>query len=269
MKTILCYGAICADYELTVPRLPTAGTGVHVTAARWLAGGNALNEALALRSWGMRPQLWGDVLGTEAAGATVLAALQAADLTAAVQVAADAVTPICHVLVTPDGERTILALRAGTRALAPDDAALAAAEIVSVARYGLQTLEVITRARALNRLVVVGDVRTADDPAAQAADVIVTSAAELGPDAAARMAELQAVRGAAVVVSDGPRAVRLLTPDGVMLTQEPPQRDWRSTRGAGDRLRGALVRGLALGWDWAANLRAALRDVVPEDEGSQ
>jgi sugar/nucleoside kinase (ribokinase family) len=170
MKTILCYGAICADYELTVPRLPTAGTGVHVTAARWLAGGNALNEALALRSWGMRPQLWGDVLGTEAAGATVLAALQAADLTAAVQVAADAVTPICHVLVTPDGERTILALRAGTRALVPDDAALAAAEIVSVARYGLQTLEVITRARALNRLVVVGDVRTADDPAAQAAN---------------------------------------------------------------------------------------------------
>jgi sugar/nucleoside kinase (ribokinase family) len=267
MKTILCYGAICADYELTVPRLPTAGTGVHVTAARWLAGGNALNEALALRSWGLRPQLWGDVLGCEPAAATVLAALQAAELTATVQTAADAVTPVCHVLVTPDGERTILALRAGTRALVPDDAALQAADIVSVARYGLQTLEVIARARALNRQVVVGDVRSADDPAAAAADVIVTSAAELGPDVAARMAELQAVRGATIVVSDGPSAVRLLTADGGLVMQEPPQRDWRSTRGAGDRLRAALVRGLALGWDWRTNLTAALRDVVPTDEG--
>lgn len=267
MKTILCYGAICADYELTLPQLPQAGRGVHVQAAQWRAGGNALNEALALCSWGLQPRLFGDIIGTDAAGELLLTALRAADLAADVSCSADAVTPVCHVLITPDGERTILAFRQGTRAQLPTDADLAAADIVSVARYGLQTTDVILRARALQRTVVVGDVHDLQDAAAQAADVLICSAAELGPDVAARMTALHGLRGATVLVSDGPRPLRVLTADGRRFELTPPQRDWRNTTGAGDRLRGAIVRGMALGMDWPQTMTAALQDVQPRAGG--
>lgn len=260
MHDVFCYGAICADLRLYLPRFPQPGDGVHVPESRWRPGGNALNEARALLGWGARVALAGDDLGADPAGDLVAAELEALGLAGRVRRDAAARTPICHILITPDGQRTILALRAPQPPPAlPALADLAAARIVSLARYGPPGIpEVAELARRAGRPLVVGDVAAPDDPLAAHADVIVTSAETLArrrPDRApeSQIADLHAVRGAAVALSDGPRAARVIwgDADGTHVADfQPPAVAARDTTGAGDIFRAGVAWGLLQRWPW-------------------
>jgi sugar/nucleoside kinase (ribokinase family) len=95
--------------------------------------------------------------------------------------------------------------------------------------------------------------------------VIVTSAELLAQaserDIAAHMAALHAVRGAAVIVTDGPRSVRALwLADGTLHTASviPPLVSPGDTTGAGDLFRAAVVLGLVRGWPWPQTLEHAV-----------
>ncbi|WP_322494549.1 carbohydrate kinase family protein [Chloroflexus sp.] len=256
MSPILCYGSICADLRIWMPRWPTPGSGVHALRSAWSAGGNALNEARALARWGVPLHLYGDRLGYDPAGEVVAAELHALKLAAHVERDMRTVTPICHIHITPDGERTIIALREGTTAAPPPPAAIAAAQIVSVSRYGLHTAEVAQAARQLDRLVVVGDAFDPAEPLTQAADVIVTSAALLGSNLPERAAALHRVRGAPVFVTAGSQPARVLVA-GQWHAITPPAQIVADTTGAGDIFRAGVVYGLWQGWDWPAILAFA------------
>lgn len=255
--TVLCYGSICADLHLWLPHWPTPGSGVHVLKSIWRAGGNALNEARALVGWQVRPLLYGDRLGYDPAGDLVATTLQTLDLAAHIERDPTVTTPVCHIFITPDGERTIIALRQGTAASPPPHPVLAASSIVSVSRYGLHTVEVALAARQLERMVVAGDVIDPAEPLAQAADVIVTSASLLGPDPLARASALHRVRGAPVFLTDGSRPARMLV-DGTWHECAPPPQTVTDTTGAGDVFRAGVVYGLWRGWDWSAILAFAV-----------
>ncbi|MGQ9481695.1 carbohydrate kinase family protein [Chloroflexus sp.] len=249
MSAVLCYGSLCADLRIWLPHWPQHGSGVHAVHTRWLAGGNALNEARALVSWGVRPLLYGDRLGYDAGGDLVVAELTALGLMTHVERSANIATPICHILITPDGERTIIALRQQTAASPPSAEVLATCRIVSVSRYGLYTTEVATTARQLNRLVVVGDVSDPADPMAQAADVIVTSVDRSGADPFQQAVALQQVRGAPVFVTDGPRPARVLVA-GSWYEATPSSTESSDLTGAGDVFRAGVVYGIWKGWTW-------------------
>ncbi|WP_298819944.1 carbohydrate kinase family protein [Chloroflexus sp.] len=256
--SILCYGSICADLHIWLPGWPLPGSGVHALKSIWQAGGNAFNEARALAAWQARPQLYGDRLGFDPAGDLVATALHALDLAAHIERDPAVVTPVCHILITPDGERAIIALREGTAASPPSQAALAASSIVSVSRYGLHTAEVALAARQLNRLVVAGDVSDPAEPLAQAADVIVTSAALLGSDPLARARTLQGARGAPVFLTDSSRPARVLV-NNTWHECMPPAQAVTDTTGAGDVFRAGVVYGLWKGWDWSEILAFAVQ----------
>ncbi len=189
-------------------------------------------------------------------GGVVAAELHALKLAAHVERDMRTVTPICHIHITPDGERTIIALREGTTAAPPPPAAIAAAQIVSVSRYGLHTAEVAQAARQLDRLVVVGDAFDPAEPLTQAADVIVTSAALLGSNLPERAAALHRVRGAPVFVTAGSQPARVLVA-GQWHAITPPAQIVADTTGAGDIFRAGVVYGLWQGWDWPAILAFA------------
>jgi sugar/nucleoside kinase (ribokinase family) len=178
---ILCYGAICADLRMRLPHLPAPGEGIRVREARWVAGGNSLIEARALAEWGEAVALLGDHLGLDAPGDVVAAELARLGLDGHVVRDPAAQTVVCHVLLTPDGQRSILALRPDAPPPAPpDDALIAACRVVSVTRYGPGSAELAARARAAGRRVAAGDATRPDDALARHADLIVTSA-EPGP----------------------------------------------------------------------------------------
>lgn len=266
MYDVLCYGALCADLRLLLPRVPRPGEGVHVREARWLPGGNALNEARALVGWGARVALLGDSLGPDAAGELLAAELGRLGLAEHIARDPAAQTPVCHIMVTPDGQRTILALRGPAPPLRPPPAALlVASRLVSVTRFGPHTAEVAALAAAAGRPVLAGDALRPDEPLAAHADVIVTSAELLAAQGAGgpveeQMAGLHARRGAAVVVTDGPRPVRAIWREGEELRAAevpPPEVAPGDTTGAGDIFRAGVAWGLSQGWGWPRTLEFA------------
>ncbi len=266
MPEMLCFGTICADLRMRLPRLPRPGEGMHVSEAVWSAGGNALIEARALAAWGVRVALMGDALGLDEPGELVAAELRRLGLDAQVRRDPAAHTVVCHILLTPDGERTILALRPPNPPPAlPSSELLRACRVVSVTRYGPRTVEVAALARAAGATLVAGDATRPDDALAKFADVLVTSAALLaahtpGVALGAQMAALHAVRGAAVVVTDGPRPVRAIWAEGGAThaaTLTPPAVTPHDTTGAGDIFRAGVALGLLRGWGWPATLERA------------
>lgn len=260
MYDVLCYGALCADHRIWLPRYPQPGEGLRAVRDQLTAGGNALLEALALAAWGNRVVLMGDHLGADAEGALLWSALSATAIERDYLVHdPTARTPRCHILITPDGQRTIVALRTDNPPFTPPPAdLLAQCRLVSLTRYGPHTDRVAQLVRAAGARLVIGDATRPDDPWTAHADVIVTSAALLNLHTPAsaietQMSALHHQRGAAVVVTDGPRPVRALWREtGELRTWScaPPPLAPADTTGAGDRFRAALVHGLLRDWPW-------------------
>jgi sugar/nucleoside kinase (ribokinase family) len=266
MVHILCYGSLCADHRIYLPRFPQPGAGMRILEERWTAGGNALNEALALQRWGWQVALAGDRLGHDAAGELLWQAILAAGLDhSPLERPTNAQTTICRILITPDGERTILALRnADGQFGLPSPELIASVKAVSLARYGPGGAEEVGHmARAAGRLLVVGDASNPTDPLVALADALCLSAASLGEQAKRerQIAALHQVAGSAVFVSDGPRAAQVYWAEEGQLRRHsatPPQVAVRDTIGAGDSFRAAVVDGLLRELPWPTILEQAV-----------
>ncbi|MCU0491551.1 MAG: carbohydrate kinase family protein [Chloroflexaceae bacterium] len=260
MYDVLCYGAICADHRIWLPHHPRPGEGLRVQREDYVPGGNAFLEARSLADWNHHVVLMGDHLGDDDGGRMLQRAIGQTKIDGRYLVRnADARTPVCRILLTPDAERTILAFRdSATPATLPPADLLARCRIVSVTRYGPRTAEVASLARQANRLTVVGDATRPDDPWAAHADVIVTSASLLdnhqpGVERAAQLLALHQRRGATVLVTDGPRAIRALWQEAgerQSLSITPPAITAHNPIGAGDVFRAGVVHGLLAGWFW-------------------
>lgn len=261
MYDALCYGALCADNLISLPRFPVPGEGMRVASDRLVPGGNALNEARCLTAWGNRVALMGDHLGDDPEGALLRETVdQSVGLDGSfLKSAPGSRTPLCRIMITPDGQRTVLAVRSNDHpSTAPSAELLEQCRVVSVTYFGAGVVAAAEAARRANKLLVIGDALLPGEPLASLADVIVGSADQVrlrlpGADLAEQMHRLHAIRSAAVIVTDGPRPARALV-DGAWLSVQPPSITPRDTTGAGDCFRAGITHGLIHGWDWPRTL---------------
>jgi sugar/nucleoside kinase (ribokinase family) len=202
-----------------------------------------------MATWGVETTLTGLVIGTDALGDALVAALRRPhlDLSAVERDPAEA-TRHCVVLVTPDGERTIICT-------------------------GYETARWSTLPEGVFDVVLVdglsGDggeraVRAANDrgipvvwldapPTAEAASLVVWSRHEHAIDAIEALVD----RRVGLAVTDGPHPVEAWI-DGVHHVVTPPAVEVTDATGAGDVFAAACAHGLALGRDRGSMLRWAV-----------
>lgn len=100
---VVVYGTVCRDRVHRVARLPKPGGYVEIDEESESIGGEAVNTALALKSWGGDPVLAGNSTGT--LGLDRL--LQESGLDTRYLPHRDHFEPVCDIYVTPNGQRTM------------------------------------------------------------------------------------------------------------------------------------------------------------------
>ncbi len=104
---IVVYGTVCLDLIHRVSNLPPKGGYVDVQDEFHALGGEAANTSASLRRWGADVQLVGNPLGQGPEAELLAALLRHHGLEDATLPWGDHSAPVCHILVTPDGERTM------------------------------------------------------------------------------------------------------------------------------------------------------------------
>jgi sugar/nucleoside kinase (ribokinase family) len=107
MREILIAGTLCWDRICRVPRLPEPGGYVDVTDIQERPGGEGLNTALALRTWGVDTVFYTNPVGAGSDADRLRRAVEQGGLRRAVMPGGKNPTPVCTIYVTPDGERTM------------------------------------------------------------------------------------------------------------------------------------------------------------------
>ncbi|KAA0225282.1 carbohydrate kinase family protein [Fimbriimonadia bacterium ATM] len=104
---ICVYGTVCLDEYVVVPRIPEPGLYVAADSRDFHLGGEAANTAIALMRLGVPVTLVGNPVGLDLDGARLQSLLEQNGLPPA-KVDENIATPTCIILVTPDGERTMI-----------------------------------------------------------------------------------------------------------------------------------------------------------------
>lgn len=252
--TVLVYGAVNPDLVHRVEHLPGPGDDIR-SVDWWLTwGGKAANAAVALATWGVGTRLSGLIIGTDALGDALLAALQRPGLDLSRLERSDAEpTRHCLILVEPGGDRTIVCT-------GYEDARWS-----TVSEWDGIEAVLIDGFAGDAAATVAGDARNRSIPVVWLdcpveytglADWTVWSAHEhtVGDARASRAGLTILTAGAEDVLTFGLGEWRV----------EPPQVEAFDATGAGDVFAAACARGLVLGWDevstltWAAAAGAAL-----------
>lgn len=110
---VFVFGTICIDRVYRIADLPAIGGYSTIQSEESLLGGEAANTALALKSWGLEIALAGNQLGEGPSGLDLERLLAEKGLPTQYLEEGETITPICHVYVTPDGERTMFGLGFG------------------------------------------------------------------------------------------------------------------------------------------------------------
>lgn len=283
MSDILIGGLVAWDLVLGVEALPAPGTKTRATRQTAHGGGGALNAARAVAQAGGRAWLAG-VVGCDAAAAALRAEMARDGLRDELLIGDPALpTPQSAILVTPDGERTILNARAATLDRPPDlralrSGALRPAAVLVDTRLPRLAEGLLAAARAAGLPGVI-DAEAPLAPMAQAlplASHVAFSEQGLrdftGAADEAALARAQARLGLWVCVTRG--AGPVLSHDGRALAAHPPPVVTAcNTLGAGDVWHGvftlALGRGSPPGAAIAAASRAAAAHVARPFAGGQ
>jgi sugar/nucleoside kinase (ribokinase family) len=264
--TVLCYGELGVDNLIQVPHLPSPERAAFPTTDDYHVGGAAANTAIWLAAWGVPVRLAGNALGRDDLGDRLWAWLSAyptLDL-GFIDRQPGLATPFCRILITPDGERTILVygypLAPKTRVT---PGMLAGAAYLALDLYGgEERLEAAQAAHRAGLTTVVSDLIDPDHPVLPWVDILIVSSAYLrsehpGVDPQQRAKELRQVCQGAVILTDGPRPVHALDRDGRLLSLQPPSVQPVDTTGAGDAFRAGLIYGLRQGRELAECLPLA------------
>lgn len=100
---VVVFGTVCLDRLHQVPRLPKPGGYVEIGAEEEIVGGEAVNSALALSSWGVDFRFHGNPLPL----GRLRKLLEARGLDTSQLAATTVPEPACDIYVTPDGQRTM------------------------------------------------------------------------------------------------------------------------------------------------------------------
>ena len=254
----LVYGAINPDIVHTVERVPVAGEDVRSTAWEITWGGKATNVAVALAAWGVEARLMGLVLGEDALAGALLDAINIPDLnTSWIEQDPTEATRHCLVLLTPDGDRTIVCsgYEAARWREVPADAWTDVDVVVLDGFAGAAAARVAAQARSREIPVVWLD---APCPPPVPVELVVWSRNEHTGDEAAA----SAATGQALCLTAGPDPI-IVWWDGRRMVVAPPEVATADTTGAGDVFAAGCAKGIAEASDpldmvlWAAAAGAA------------
>jgi len=226
-----------------IPALPPSGGIAHLEAPHFFPGGGGGVALLQLAKSPAEVHLF-TALGADEAGREVEAALQG---TGAVLHMARRAEPHTRdvVLVTPDGERTIVVVGEPLHPRADDPLPWALLAACDAVYFTAQDPEALRRCRAARRLVVTARRREALAASGVRADVVVGSA--LDPREMSALADYPVPPGA-LVMTEGSAGGRVERTDGLERFPPPPRAHVTGAAyGAGDSFAGALTFYLACG----------------------
>jgi sugar/nucleoside kinase (ribokinase family) len=255
---VLCYGTISADNLIYVPFLPTPKRDSHVLDEVRVLGGEAVTVALVLRDWGLRVAIMGNAIGQDNWGEFIQSELEAhpgIDMSYVEQLPGVR-TPICRILVTPDGERSILGYwfdDAPKTQLVED--VMRQARLLSVDVYGRGERDTAARvARRLGRPVVAADAIWPAYALASLSDIDIISRDFLyrhfpGVYIYDHALELQEAGAGDIIVTQGQDPVLVVDRKGRPSKVETFPSRAVDTTGAGDVFKAGVIYGYLQGWD--------------------
>lgn len=238
--SILVYGSLVPDIVFTVPRLPQRGEDVPARSVNVVAAGGGGNVAVALAGWGYEVIAGGNSVGDDPLGRWVATEFAARGISTPQQFVSPAgATAANGIIVTPDGERTIIGSDYSMVTWLPVET-WDGVEAVMVDGYsGRAGATVIARAAERGIPAVVGD---RSGPEAVGATMLLWSTEE-HPDPAE--AATAAATGPRVVVTNGPDPITVYEPDGSTFSVTPEPHPARDSTGAGDVFAAAVTAGVA------------------------
>jgi len=243
------------DLVHEINHVPAAGDDIRSTSWQVTWGGKAANAAVALAEWEVDTRLVGLVIGTDALADALLDALDRRNLDRSfIERDPNERTRHCVILVTPDGDRTIIcAGYSDARWQRIEAETFVGIDVVLIDGFGGEGAVAVaeaSRARAIPTVWL-----DAPDPLRVPVDLVVWSRHEHEVEAAVEL-------GAPVVVTDGAGPIRTFGSGDRFEIAPPPVTPVDST-GAGDVFAAACAYGLGNGWNlrrtvgWAAASGAA------------
>ena len=264
---VVVVGSINHDITVAADRRPDAGETVLGHSLATACGGKGANQAIAAARAGARVAMVGCV-GDDAAGAAMVANLEAAGVATDDVRVADAPSGTALIVVDAQGENSIVVVPGANGELSADDVdgALGEARPVVLAQLEVPEAAIAAAARAARRFVLnASPARALRDDLLAAADPLVVNAGEAAalagtgndrdPDALA--AALLARGARSVVVTLGADGARWASA-GASFAHPAPAVDVVDTTGAGDVFAGTLAARLAAGDGPEAALAAAV-----------
>lgn len=259
-------GYACIDYLGTVPHLPEGNTKLDLGSLTIQGGGPVATSLVTLSRLGDRPLFLGK-LGDDEFGLRILAGLKEEHVACEVLMTPGMTSPFAFVMITPDGQRTILWTRGTLPFMTPADVD---ADIVRSGRFLLvDDIEIkagihaarIARAAGVPVVLDAGTPRAGIEELIRLTDHLVTS--EKFPfrltgerDYGNSLGALMKMGPKEVTATLGERGCVHLGPEG-LIEQPGFAVDARDTTGAGDVFHGAYVHGLLEEWPVKQRLRFA------------
>ena len=240
----LCYGSLNPDLIHRVPRFPVPGDDLFSDGWELLYGGGGGNAAIALATWQADTILIGHVIGPDPLGTWLLETMARPHLDLSLIRRDPGVrTPHCVVMITPDGERTILSTGyRDARWQEIPESSWNGVEVVLIDGYADEVGTSVAAEAGQRNIPVVG--LDAGEATAAVSSLIVWSRHE-HPDE--RAAVEVAASGHPVVLTGGSGDISMWWGDEVYRTAPPPVTPVDGT-GAGDVFAAMCAYGLASEW---------------------
>ncbi|MFQ5967941.1 MAG: carbohydrate kinase family protein [Acidimicrobiia bacterium] len=245
---ILCYGSVNPDLIHNIERFPSPGDDIPAESFALTYGGGGANVAVCLAAWGAAAALAGHTLGEDPLADWLLADLEGRGVDVAlIERRSDSETPHTIVIVTPDGERTIIGSRyREVEWSTVSEETVSRAKAVVVDGYSREAGDRLAIMAGDSGVPVVGlDVSR---ETAKACRVVVWSRHE---HAVSEVASLPTV-----IITDGPRPVLVLEA-GNTWELTPPAVQARNAVGAGDAFGAMCALGTAEAWSLEDTVRRA------------
>lgn len=250
---VLSYGYICIDHIIRVPHLPSPDHGAIAMSDIKVLGGNATNTAAYLCQWGLSVALAGYVIGDDFLGDLFMEEVAKVPRLSGqyLERATDMNSMYCIVMVTPDGERSMVGVNEDKAPLSRVTVQMIEdARIMSMDLYG-ETDTLVEAAQLASQAkvpVVIGDLQSIEHPILPFTSIAISSAAEVRriyPNKSIEEFARNVMDNGAreVIVTDGAADVRLFSDDGNITHVVPTSVEVVDATGAGDTFRAGVVYG--------------------------
>lgn len=262
----LCYGTISLENTVRVPFLPDPRRDAQVLREQYHPGGEAVSVGVTLAAWGLEVALIGNVIGEDEYGNQIITTLHhhpGVDLRY-VSREAGVRTPFRRVLVTPDGERSVLGYWFDDTPKVPLTVdVIRRARLLSVDVYGREERNrAALLARDAGRPVVAADVVWPDHPMLQCPGVIVNSRDFTmtqfpGVDLREHMWRLHQAGQSVIITTLGDQGCLALDRDGNFMESPAFDVPVVDTTSAGEVFKAGVIYAWLHGWPMARMLRFA------------